>query len=53
MKKLNLIAVIFFALIAIAALFYGIIEKRFGMVCLALIIGSISYVALTDYKKPE
>lgn len=53
MKTLNLIACIFFGIIAIFALLASIIELRFCPMAIFVIAGTVSLVAYRDYKSPE
>ena len=53
MKTLNLIACIFFGVIALFALIASIVEWRFCPIAIFTIAGVLSVVAYRDYKDPE
>jgi len=52
MKTINLIVCISFAVLAVIALIVAITEKVIVLYFLALILSSVAYVALQDYKDP-
>jgi len=53
MKTLNLVFCILFGILSLCCLITAIVLHRPASYCLAFILGSVSYVAYTDYKHPE
>jgi len=53
MKTLNLVFCILFGILSLCCLIAAIVLHRPASYCLAFILGSVSYVAYTDYKHPE
>jgi hypothetical protein len=52
MKTINLVICILFAVLALLSLIIAIIQKVIVLYFMALILGSVAYVALQDYRDP-
>jgi hypothetical protein len=53
MKRLNLTVSLLFGTLGALAAVVSLIQMRFPLMCIALILIAVSYVAWLDYKHPE